>query len=49
VLRTVGTKPTEKVLSVKLAELPGDMFTRDDSRGRRDQGQSATDALDGVQ
>ena len=49
VLRTVGTKPTEKVLSVKLAELPGDMFTRDDSRGRRDQGLSATDALDGVQ
>ena len=49
VLRTAGNKPSEKVLSVKLAELPSDMFTRNDSKGRRDQGQSATDALDGVQ
>jgi serine protease Do len=42
-------KPAEKVLSIKLAELPHDVFTRNDNRGRREQGQSTTDALDGVQ
>jgi len=42
-------KPTEKIVSVKLAELPHDIFSRNDNRGRREQGQSTTDALDGVQ
>jgi serine protease Do len=42
-------KPTEKDVSVKLAELPHDIFSRNDNRGRHEQGQSTTDALDGVQ